>query len=133
MNFFRDRKLSQAASDLVQFDAESIRQVVSAEHIAQPDVWLADPDAYEETGRVLRDSESPRMLAYSTTTHVLYATDGCNSCTKRVRTNLELLPSSELKQIAEENSLRLELLESLVALIGHKGSDPSSPKTEQGV
>src|SRR5262245_57106525 len=117
MNFFRDRKLSQAAAELVQFDADSIRQIVSAERVPQPDVWLADPDAYEQGGRVLRDSESPRMLAYSTTTHVIYATDGCNACTQRVRTNLELIPPSELKQIAEANGLRLELLERLARLI----------------
>src|SRR2546425_2250892 len=118
MNLFRERKLSQSASDLIQFDADSIRQVVSARHLASPDVWLVDPDAYEKNGRVLRDSESPRMLAYSRKDHVLYATDGCNSCTRRVRLDLEMLPQDELKQFAEDNELRLELLEKLVALIG---------------
>ena len=47
MNLLHDRKLSQAASDLIQFDADSIRQIVSAQHLTQPDVWLADPDLYE--------------------------------------------------------------------------------------
>ncbi len=112
MNLFRERKLSQAASDLIQFDVESIRHVVSAQHLASPDVWLADPDAYEKNGRVLRDSDSPRMLAYSTKDHVLYATDGCNSCVRRV-----VLRSGELNKIAEENELRLDLLERLLNIL----------------
>src|SRR2546427_6444065 len=118
MNFYHERALSAAASNLIEFDADSIRQLVSAQRGAHPDVWLADPDAYEKNGRVLRDSETPRMLAYSTRDHVLYATDGCNSCTRRVRLDLEMLPQDELKQFAEDNELRLELLEKLVALIG---------------
>src|SRR5438105_633118 len=113
MNFFRERKLTQAAADLVQFDADSIKQVVSSQHMDNPDVWLADPDAYEKNGRVLRDSESPRMLAYSTSDHMLYATDGCNACARKVA-----LPSSDLKQFAADNELRMELLETLVSLIG---------------
>ena len=117
MNFFRERALSQAASDLIQFDADSIRQVVSAQHLANPDVWLVDPDAYEKNGRVLRDSESSRMLAYSTRDRILYGTDGCNTCTRHLRTDLKLLPADELKQFAEENELRLELLQRLVELI----------------
>ena len=117
MNFLRERKLSQAASDLIQFDADSIRQVVSAQHLTVPDVWLADPDSYENNGRILRDSESPRLLAYSTTDRILYATDGCNSCSRRVRMDLEQLPAGELKEFAENNELRLELLETLRALI----------------
>jgi hypothetical protein len=117
MNFFRERKLSQAASDLIQFDADSIRQVASAQHLANPDVWLADPDAYEKNGRVLRDSESARMIAYSTKDQVLYATDGCNSCTRRVRMNLGRLPSPELRELAANNELRVELLEKLANIV----------------
>jgi hypothetical protein len=117
MKFLHDRKLSQAASDLIQFDADSIRQVVSAEHRETPDVWLADPDAYEKNGRLFRDSDSPRMLAYSTKDHVLYATDGCNSCARRVRMSLVALPPVERKQFAETNDLRPELLDALIAEI----------------
>src|SRR5216684_1112184 len=101
MNFYHQRTLSAAASDLIQFDADSIRQVVASQHQANPDVWLVDPDAYEKNGRVLRDSDSPRMLAYSTEDHFLYATDGCNSCARHVRTKIELLPPDELKQFAD--------------------------------
>ena len=117
MNFLCERKLSQAASDLIQFDADSIRQIVSAQRQANPDVWLVDPDAYEKNGRVLRDSDSPRMLAYSTKDRVLYATDGCNSCARRVPMKLESLPSSELKQFAEDNSIRADLMEKLLTLL----------------
>jgi hypothetical protein len=117
MNFLRDRALSQSASDLIRFDADSIRQVVSSRRLANPDVWLADPDAYEKNGRVLRDSESPRMLAYSTQDHMLYATDGCNSCARPVSTHLRSLPPEKLKDFADQNELRLELLERLVSLM----------------
>src|SRR5215510_11486190 len=120
MNFLHERKLSKTASDLVQFDAASVQQVVSAQRLTSPDVWLADPDAYEKNGRVLRDSDSPRMLAYSTQDHVLYATDGCNSCARRAPMNLELLSFDQLKEFAEENALRVELLDRLATLVGER-------------
>jgi hypothetical protein len=117
MNFLCERQLSQAASDLMQFDVDSIRQFVASERGADPDVWLVDPDAYEKNGRVLRDSDSPRMLAYSTRDHVLYATDGCNSCARHLPMKLESLACGELKQFAQDNSIRVELLERLLALL----------------
>jgi hypothetical protein len=116
-NCFLERKLSPAASDLVEFDAESIQQVVSAERSSRPDLWVVDPFQYEKNGRVLRDSESPRMLAYSTADQMLYATDGCNSCARRVPADLRTLSRDKLKSFAEENELRVELLEYLVSLL----------------
>jgi hypothetical protein len=107
MNFLHQRSLSAAASDLIEFDADSIRRV------GKPDLWLADPDAYEKNGRVLRDSENPRMLAYSTREHVLYATDGCNTCT----VNLDLKAVTDLKGVAEENGLPFGLLEKLRSFV----------------
>jgi hypothetical protein len=107
MNFLRQRELSAAASDLIQFDADSIRR------LGNPDVWLADPDAYEKNGRVLRDAETPRMLAYSAKAHMLWATDGCNTCTHQV----DLKQVSALKEFAEQNGLRLDLLERLLGLM----------------
>src|SRR5215475_1608812 len=107
MNFLRQRTLSTPALDLIDFDADSIRRV------GNPDIWLADPDAYEKNGRVLRDTESPRMLAYSTGKHVLYATDGCNTCT----VNVDLKAVTDLKGFAEENELPFELLEKLRSFI----------------
>jgi len=123
MILFREQALSQAASDLMRFDADSIQNLVSARRLASPDIWLADPDAYEKNGRVLRDSDSPRMLAYSTMDRVLYATDGCNACIRQVE-------PEELKTLALKNEVRLDLIERLLSLIG---SDPSSPKTGRGV
>jgi hypothetical protein len=117
MNFLRKAKLSKAASDLVEFDVQSIDQVVSSQHLAKPDVWLADPEAYEKNGRVLRDSDSPRMLAYSRKDQVLYATDGCNCCTRRVQSDLRLLASDQLQEFALHNELRVELLERLIGLL----------------
>ena len=117
LNYFREHALSPAASDLVRFDADSIRQVASAERRGDPDVWLVDPGEYERNGRLLRDSESPRMLAYSTRDQILYATDGCNSCARRLPARLQALPSSELNSFAADNELRLDLLEHLASLL----------------
>jgi len=64
---------------------------------------------------LFRDSDSPRMLAYSTRDHVLYATDGCNACTRRVETQLERLPSEELREFAVENGIPPDLLQALVS------------------
>jgi hypothetical protein len=83
-HYLHERDLSAAALDLIRFDADSIHQVVSAERRGEPDVWLLDPDRYEHNGRVLRDSESPRMLAYSTKDKILYSSDGCNACGRPV-------------------------------------------------
>jgi hypothetical protein len=117
MNFFREAELSQAASELIQFDAQSIQQVASGGHLNYPDVWLVDPVAYESNGRVSRDSESPRMLAYSIGDRVLYATDGCNSCLRKMPADLGRLSTEELKMFAQANDLRPELLEKLASLI----------------
>ena len=117
LNFFSESTLSSAAADLVGFDADSIRQVVAAERHSVPDIWVVDPDQYERDGRLLRDSESPRMLAYSTKDQILYATDGCNACARHLNAKLQTLPPDKLKSFAEENELRLELLEYLTSLL----------------
>ena len=56
MHYLHDRKLSPKAEELLQFDMDSIRMIVAAEHRDPPAVWLANPDQYEHNGRVLRDS-----------------------------------------------------------------------------
>ena len=117
LNFFSESTLSSAAADLVGFDADSIRQVVAAERHSAPDTWVVDPDQYEKDGRLLRDSASPRMLAYSTKDQILYATDGCNACARRLNAKLQTLPPDKLKSFAEENELRPELLEYLASLL----------------
>jgi len=114
MNFTHEKQLSKEASDLIQFDADSIRQVVTSRHGSNPDVWLANPDAYESNGRLLRDTESPRLLAYSKTDQVLYATDGCNTCTRRV--DLKALSPAELEEFAVDNELQFDFLRDFVSL-----------------
>ena len=116
MNYLMERNLSEGARDLIGFDMDSIRQVVSAQRGHEPDVWLADPDFYERDGRVLRDSPSSRLLAYSRSDRLIYATDGCNACIRGLDVALESLTDSELQSFAEDNDLRLELLERLAEL-----------------
>ena len=91
MKLLRPRQLSAGASDLIQFDADSIKQIAKPD---EPDFWVADPDKYERDGRILRDSESPRMLAYSSKKQILYATDGCNACARHV-------PSGQLASLPD--------------------------------
>ena len=116
LNYFRKHEFSPAASNLVRFDADSIRQAASADGCAL-DVWLVDPEEYERNGRVFRDSESPRMLAYSTHDQILYATDGCNTCARHLPAKLQSLRSSELRSFAHDNELRVDLLEYLASLL----------------
>ena len=104
MNFLRSPQLSPFGFELVRFDADSIRQIAKPD---EPDFWVADPDQYERNGRVLRDSESSRMLAYSSGRQILYATDGCNACARHV-------PADQLKSFADAPA---ELLEYLLSLL----------------
>jgi hypothetical protein len=116
VNYFYDRPVSEAAQELIHFDRDSIRQVIAALRGREPEVWLADPDAYEKDGRVFRDSPSSRLLAYSRANQTLYASDGCNACTRRLAVPLETLSDSELQAFAEDNDVRLDLLERLTDL-----------------
>jgi hypothetical protein len=104
MNFLRPRPLSPAAFELVRFDADSIRQISKPD---EPDFWVADPDQYERNSRVLRDSETARMLAYSMNRQILYTTDGCNACARHV-------PADQLKSFADAPA---ELLHHLISLL----------------
>jgi hypothetical protein len=116
VEYFNEAKLSETAEELVYFDVDSIRQVVAANHARQPETWLADGESYEKNGRILRDSGSPRLLAYSRLDRIVYATDGCNSCTRRLSGALEVLTDQELETLARENELRLDLLDRLRTL-----------------
>ena len=109
------RPLSPKAADLVRFDMESIGQVISAKHGEQPELWLADPDQYEQNGRVLRDSTSPRLLAYSPGATILYVTDGCNSCSHALDAELASMTEEQLQQLAAKTGIRPELLRELSA------------------
>lgn len=92
---------------------DSIRQVVAAAHGQQPELWLTDPDQYEINGRILRDSATPRLLAYSTAGKTLYVTDGCNSCSHKLEADLGALPADQLQLFAERTGIRLDLLKKL--------------------
>ena len=107
--------LSPRAEELVQFDMDSIRQVVGAKRGEPPELWLADPGQYEHNGRVLRDSTSPRLLAYSTGSLVLYVTDGCNSCSHALEAELSDLQEGQLEVLASKTGIRIELLRELSA------------------
>src|SRR5437870_4715118 len=61
IHYWPERALSSKAQDLVEFDMASIRLLT---HGAEPTVWLVSTDQYEHNGRVLRDSPSPRLVAY---------------------------------------------------------------------
>jgi hypothetical protein len=122
LHYYQDRVLSPAAAELVDFDAESIQHIVSSVKRTPPDIWLLDPEGYEKNGRVLRDTESPRMLAYSQQDHMLYATDGCNSCFRQLPADLQRLSETELQTFATENELRPDLLKCLGNLLHSTGS-----------
>jgi hypothetical protein len=117
LNYFGRHPLSQPARDLIQFDIDSIRQIVAGRHGVMPEVWLAVPEAYEKNGRALRDSETPRLLAYSTLAATLYATDGCNACARQLDRRLEDLSADQLKTFADMNEMRLDVLEALRSLL----------------
>lgn len=112
---FKDHPLSSKAEQLVQFDVDSIRQVVAARHGQAPQFWLADPDQYERNGRLLRDSSTPRLLAYAADSRTVYVTDGCNSCVHEVGVDLKTLSADQLLRFAERNKIPFELLENLAA------------------
>lgn len=113
---FTERPLSSKANDLVQFDADSIRQIVASRHGEPPELWLADPDQYERNGQILRDSTSPRLLACSSESRTLYVTDGCNSCTHELDASLRTLSASQLHALSKATGIRIELLEKLAIL-----------------
>ena len=111
-----DRAISSKAEDLIQFDSDSIRQVALAKTGKIPEYWLVDPDLYESGGRVLRDSSTPRLLAYSPDTHTLYVNDGCNSCAHDAG-DLSKLSPAEILDVSRKYSLRPEFLQKLASAI----------------
>jgi len=110
-----ERALSPRADELIRFDMDSIRQIIAAQHGAQPEFWLADPDQYERNGRVLRDSTSPRLIAYTPGTQTLFVTDGCNSCSHAIGAEPGTLTAPQLQEFASKTGIPLELLRELSA------------------
>lgn len=119
MNFVNlsDRVLSARAQDLVDFDRDSIRQVIAGNHARQPTIWVADAELYEFNGRILRDSTSPRLLAYSPDDQILYATDGCNACIHRLATDLKNLDDGQIQALVDGSKIRRELVLQLTNLL----------------
>ena len=106
VHYLHSQTLSPQAIELVQFDMDSIRQVVAGQHAVQPEIWLVDPLQYEREGRLLRDSPTYRMVAYSPVSKVLYASDGCNACSRQIQ---------DFRNVPDVPPDLLERLESLVA------------------
>ena len=117
VNYVNDRLLSPKALDLVQFDQDSIRQTAAGQEAKDPTLYVADPERYEKNGRVLRDSERPRLLAYSPADNTLYANDGCNSCVHRLPITLKSFSEDQLRAFADDNNVPRELLERVAALV----------------
>jgi len=112
-----DRDIPPKAEELIDFDMDSIRQIAKSERLKAPELWLANPDQYEETGRILRDSTSPRMLAYSPERKVLFATDGCNSCAHFLPADLKELDDEKLRAFANDSKIEPVLLNRMVAIL----------------
>lgn len=115
--YLTESPLSPKAQDLVQFDVDSIRQTAAGEHASKPTIFLADPEHYELNGRLLRDSTSPRLLGYSLEDHILYANDGCNSCTHRLSADLKSLSKNQLDAFGAANKIPEELLQKIAELV----------------
>jgi hypothetical protein len=103
VHYLHSQPLSPAAMELVQFDMDSIRQVVAGQHGVPPEIWLVDPLQYEKDGRLLRDSPTHRVIAYSAAGKVLYASDGCNTCSRPVQDfrNVPDIPQDLIERLAE--------------------------------
>jgi hypothetical protein len=112
-----DREVPPKAQELIDFDMDSIRQIAKAEKVRAPELWLANPDQYEETGRILRDSTSPRLLAYSPERKVLFATDGCNSCAHFLASDLKEFDENSLTTFANDSKIEPKLLSRMVAIL----------------
>ena len=112
-----ERDVPPKAQELIEFDMDSIRQIAKAERLRAPELWLANPDQYEETGRILRDSTSPRLLAWSPERKVLFATDGCNSCAHFLAADLKELDEDSLAEFANSSKIAPKLLDRMVAIL----------------
>ena len=113
--YLTDAPLSAKAQELVQFDIDSIRQAAAGRRAAAPTLYAADPARYEKNGRILRDSDAPRVLGYSPTDNLLYANDGCNSCTHTAEAPVGGMTAAQLEAFAAANNVPLELLLKLAA------------------
>jgi len=108
-----DTPIGHDALDLVEFDMESVTQVIRSFHDTKPDVWLARPEGYVGEGHLLRDSESIRLIAWCRSSSVIYATDGCNTCRHALPAPLTEMPEAELRDLAGRTQLPFSMLSRL--------------------
>jgi len=116
-----ERELSAKAEELIEFDMDSIRQIAASQHLHPPEVWIIHPDLYEKAGRIQRDSTSARMLAYSPERHIVFATDGCNSCAHFLTSDLKSCDHDSLTAFAAKSDIQLELVEGLAEIVKQPG------------
>ena len=110
-------QLSAEATERVEFDVGSIRQVVAAEGGDEPDAWLVDPNGYQANGHSLRDSDTIRLIAYSKSSWIVYGTDGCNTCRHILDRPLETTPDDKLAALSEQTQLPRSLLGHIARMI----------------
>jgi hypothetical protein len=111
-----NKTLSSKALDLLHFDRDSILQAVAGRGGAQPTVFVADPERYEHNGRLLRDSETPRLVAYAPDDNTLYANDGCNSCTHVLQMRMKDLDESKAAELSRTARIPEELVKAIAKL-----------------
>ena len=119
VHYSSDLQLTDDALRLVRFDVESVSQVISSRHAADPDLWLARPEGYLTDGHLLRDSEAIRLVAYSSAARVIYATDGCNACRHTLEKPLSKMSDEELETLSSRTQLPYSMVSRLAGLAVH--------------
>jgi hypothetical protein len=116
VHYTSQRELGDGAKALVEFDMDSVRQMVAAGRDPEPAVWVVSPEDYESGGHCLRDSESIRLIGYVPESGTIYATDGCNSCRHRPDTPIQSQNAEELATLSRHTQLPTAMLEALARL-----------------
>lgn len=123
--YTRPADLSPDSDRLIQFDMDSIHQMIRADRENEPDIWVVEPNGYESNGHPLRDSESIRLIGYVADSGTIYATDGCNSCRHRPEKRIEDLDSVELEQVFAQTQLPVTMLAALSRHVTAPAEDTS--------
>ena len=119
-HYSTEQTLESESKTLVDFDVQSLLQMASAEGRDEPELWLVNPEGYQEDGHPLRDSKSTRLIAYSIKNDIVYATDGCNACRHVLNQSLDTCQSEELVSISQRTQLPLRMLEQMGELVKNK-------------
>ncbi len=117
VHYATEQELNDEARKLVDFDVQSLLQMVAAERKCEPELWLAEPAGYEKDGHRLRDSASTRLIAYSIENRIVYGTDGCNACRHVLDSPLETCAPADLVSASEYTQLPLRMLERMAQLV----------------